>query len=531
MEEYKLSYTAVEIDEKLGKVDEAVLYTPQDLNEDQKAQTRENIGATTIDEVFEATDVQFYSNLSTAIADINNGITDNALSSLEQGKVKVFTSENGAKTVMLLDDVTETAQISINKDIHLVLAGHTLSFTETAASLVFGADTDCVIDGTVVGSTIYKNTAGTGTIILMQSDGKKLVIKGGEYTLTGPTSVALLFRMNAAEFEMYDAEVNCSAPTSATHSRAIQTTGNAILKNCTITAVGAEQPISLYVNGGQNVTIADCTFEATSAENSNAHAYGIRVNNRDVTFVVERSKITAVSGKFAHGIYNPTGYFYISNSTVFADTPGGHANTSTAVGIHVGTTMFCKDTNVTGTHSGISNYGALYVSGGTFMGSTHGGFYLTHGADGIAYIRDATIRCGLYTGQFTDFWTSGENTLLGALYVGGGTNAYNSNVTAYLDGCVINDNEEGAFHCLVLRGSDGETGHNISISNSQVTGHIRIDNDTMKLNVGVGTNITTSTLAGSAVNYTEFTDKLYRKHHESEALNGKDFAVLLAYAQ
>jgi hypothetical protein len=161
------------------------------------------------------------------------------------------------------------------------------------------------------------------------------------------------------------------------------------------------------------------------------------------------------------------------------------------------------------------------------MGSTHGGFYLSHGADGIAYIRDAISRCGEYTGQFADFWESG-NERLGALYVGGGTGANNSNVTAFLDGCVLNDTyngtDKGAWACLVLRGTDGETGHNISISNSQVTGYIRIDNDTMKLNVGVGTNITTGTFGGSSANYAEFTDKLYRKHHESEILNGKDFA-------
>lgn len=43
--EYKLSHTAAEIDEKLGKVDETVLYTEQSLTEAQKAQARDNIGA------------------------------------------------------------------------------------------------------------------------------------------------------------------------------------------------------------------------------------------------------------------------------------------------------------------------------------------------------------------------------------------------------------------------------------------------------------------------------------------------------
>lgn len=43
--EYKLSYTASDIDAKLGKVDSAILFEPQTLTEEQKAQARANIGA------------------------------------------------------------------------------------------------------------------------------------------------------------------------------------------------------------------------------------------------------------------------------------------------------------------------------------------------------------------------------------------------------------------------------------------------------------------------------------------------------
>ena len=43
--EYKLSYTAAEIDEKLGKIDNAVLFEKQTLTDEQKAQARKNIGA------------------------------------------------------------------------------------------------------------------------------------------------------------------------------------------------------------------------------------------------------------------------------------------------------------------------------------------------------------------------------------------------------------------------------------------------------------------------------------------------------
>lgn len=45
-EEYKLSYTAEEIDERLGMAGVAVAYTEQDLTEEEQAQARANIGVT-----------------------------------------------------------------------------------------------------------------------------------------------------------------------------------------------------------------------------------------------------------------------------------------------------------------------------------------------------------------------------------------------------------------------------------------------------------------------------------------------------
>lgn len=45
MADFKLSHTAEEVDELLNKAKNAVLHTPQELTEEQKAQARENIGA------------------------------------------------------------------------------------------------------------------------------------------------------------------------------------------------------------------------------------------------------------------------------------------------------------------------------------------------------------------------------------------------------------------------------------------------------------------------------------------------------
>ena len=48
--EYQLSYTANDIDNRLGMVGNAILYTEQNLTEEQKAQARANIGAGSLED-------------------------------------------------------------------------------------------------------------------------------------------------------------------------------------------------------------------------------------------------------------------------------------------------------------------------------------------------------------------------------------------------------------------------------------------------------------------------------------------------
>lgn len=62
--EYKLSYTASEINSKLGKVDNTVCYTSQTLTDTQKSQARMNIGAASVDDIGGA--ISFTITLSTS---------------------------------------------------------------------------------------------------------------------------------------------------------------------------------------------------------------------------------------------------------------------------------------------------------------------------------------------------------------------------------------------------------------------------------------------------------------------------------
>lgn len=74
--EYKLSYTASEIDKKLGVVDNALLYTEQILTEEQKAQVRENIGLGNMNSVFFSDDGNGDITIGTKSADMKIVFSD-----------------------------------------------------------------------------------------------------------------------------------------------------------------------------------------------------------------------------------------------------------------------------------------------------------------------------------------------------------------------------------------------------------------------------------------------------------------------
>lgn len=148
---------------------------------------------------------KYYTNLSSAITDINNGNWNNAIIYSDAAKVKVFTSDDGKLTVMLLDDVTESTLININKDIELVLNGKTLSFSVNSAYINFASETNCTINGMSDGSKIIKNlNEATANPYLINTAGKKLYIIGGSYECIVPTSKSIVMIRATSTNEILD---------------------------------------------------------------------------------------------------------------------------------------------------------------------------------------------------------------------------------------------------------------------------------------------------------------------------------------
>ena len=448
----------------------------------------------------------YYSTLSGAIADINNSTKDNATKDAATIKVAVGKADNGATTVTLLDDVTESVLIEVNKDIVLVLNGYTLHFDAPAAYLNFTAGTNCTISGEVEGSAITKSCDSTSVVYMMQISSDNFRIVRGRYHCSGNMKMSAMITHNSGVCEISDAVFELETGNKASGSLAYcvqaKSTQKLTMTNCNVSSRGSVMSVGiLLVQYDVNVDVYGCNISAVTLPDESVckgKAYGIKLNYDTI--------------------------LRIEDSTVFSDGPGDDAGETYTQGISSFGTIFCKNTNVTGTQSGVCSNGKLYVSGGTFTGYSHGGFYLSdtekEGYDNEAYINDAVIQNGNYTGEFTDIFAGDTVTLMGGIYIGSG-----SNITAYLDSCTINENNP-SYWGMVLRGSSNETNNVVNISNSTVGGMIRIDNETLRLNVGVGTNINASKIREEP-SFAVYTNAVYRKHHPDEQLNGNDYGALV----
>lgn len=456
----------------------------------------------TIEKLSAYVDAEFiyYPNLSLAISDINNNNTENSVLDISTAKVKVSLSHTGKQVVMLLDDVTEESQIDINKSVDISLNGKRLLLIKPEALLNYGVDTECIILGDIKGSAIVKEYGSSSTSCsAIISSGTSLVVNGGSYTMSGANSShAMFFKATGTnnEIELNNCVVNViSTAENSGETRAIQTqAAQTRINNSTLNV--SSNGITHGVYGLGNIAISNSTISANTALGA------------------------------SNGIRLMGGTLNVKNATILADAPDCHT-TSNSYSIGITTvasgTIICEDSIIYGTHSGISNNGKLYISGGTYTGYCHGGIYFAHGESGVAYINDAILRCGNYEGAYD--YSNKTPEIYGCFYVGGGTGDNHNNITAYLDGCVIGDGGGNAF---VVRGSSGEQNNTVNLSNCTIVdgaGLIRIDGGALKVNIGYGTNITVDMIDNP--NCAEFTDELYRKLYEKQACDGADYDAIV----
>ncbi len=269
-------------------------------------------------------------------------------------------------------------------------------------------------------------------------------------------------------------------------------------------------------------TLRDCALRAVS------HSGGATcVDAHCGSYIVDNCEIKAITNSQdfsnAYGIHvDPGARLDVINTRVEADARNNGVDDSLiSVGIVNEGIAIVENVTASGTHSGVQNCneGQLYVIGGEFDCYNLGGVHLAHGPNGNAFINGATIRGG---GQATAFWNeknSERDSVLahkkmGALCVG-----RCSGGSTYVDGCVIDDSKTNAP--IVILGDSGEENNTLNISNTTLSNvgakKVRVDGDTLRLNIGTGCNVT-----AAALRYTdsEGTEQDYVQQGRAAFTNG-----------
>ena len=449
--------------------------------------------------------VHYYSLLSTAARDISNSNWYNELATPDLCKVVVVEKTNRFE-VILLSPISETETIEFTKDVDLVLNEELVS-TNTTTAINFDSTVNfaTITGNSVVKHNVTVNPSAPTSYRMIRSLAKKIVINGGQYAganeCENVSYIALGIGAASGQImEIYGASISATSNSTSNYLRGIQCGEGVIIKDSSVSTIGA-QTVRAILGYCETLEVINCNIHAQTSSMNAKTALGI--------YTADTNKMLSVK-----------------DSVIFADAPGyslqGTAGVSIGLDLNSNTILYCENCDIFGTHSGVTARNNTYVKGGHYKSNGHGGFYF--GSPNCDYyINDATIENVPYNGSYTDLMPA--NSRLGAFYIGGGSNQ--NDITAYLDNCEIKGG--AANHLFVLRGTDNEQNNTINISNCTVTGDnkIRIDNETLKLNIGEGTNITTDMIDNPAS--AEFTEKNYRYVGEGNLVYGEDYNTLKDY--
>ena len=407
---------------------------------DVKAPFRDHLGiepSEKLEDIIENCEY-YYGALYLAVADISNGeIGANATVSKENAVAGVYTDENGVPVAALLKDSTEDTKSSAYVDMIIKLGGNTLSVNaDTAIDIHSG---NIVIDGRVKGSSIVMDYDGNLGRCIQARIAESLTVLGGEYKLNSVCT---------------------------NNSAAIFTACDTYIDNVTI-SVSSDSPNYIYGVWAPNHNAITIENSEITVMGETPHVYGVRLTPS--TAMVSNCNIYAASPYLP--VDDMSGYAYCS-----------HGLTSNSGNMTV------KNCNITGSLAaiGVTNAG-LFVDGGTYSGYGHGGFYLIGDEANPAYIYNATmVNLDENPGGYE---TLEEMTNEAGIYIGGSNSAdtpSSFNFITYMDNCKMLNTRQA----IVIRGTVGEAGHRVYVSNININdgSYIRIDSDTHKLFVGENCN-------------------------------------------
>ena len=390
----------------------------------------------------------YYHTLSAAVADVNAG-TPGANASAAADAV-LLCQEGSSAVVTLLRDTEIDTTLALFADMTLDLDGHVLTARGiTAVQILSGR---AVIDGRKVGSAICVTEAG-GEHAITLSGGTAAVL-GGSYRITDSDKNSAI-RVEAGELDMEGVEISADG-TGFVRGMDIAAQATVRMTDSRVRSIGTGDSAAIYCFGTLNA---------------------------------DRCELWTEGGKKARALNVQQGTATISNSRVeaYADyvKDGEYQSHSQGMLNYLGT-LKVNDCYVFGLHSGIQNAGTLYINGGIYEGYGHGGIYFGNN-DTVAYVQDAVLReCAKPEGYVVN-----ASYNRAGCYIGGGSTS--NRISVYMDNCDITGSQWG----FVLRGTSNEKDNKLCISNSRVSGKIRIDHESHRLYMGAGNAFSAENAASS----------------------------------
>lgn len=415
------------------------------------------------DGIIEADGRSFYRNLINAMQ-MDNPLIDDSEASV------VRTDRNGTSVLTLLADLS-SEQLAVSSDTDLILNGHTLSMSCAGDNITVAEGVSLFIDGTRDGSAVRVD-ANSKAAVLARAKGA-LSVEGGRYSITGGvgTTAAFISTSAAPKMSIHDCTVivenSGSGQAIGVQSQAdnlnvanaefiingygaipAQYENEAYFSNVNIRATadgGSCNGIKPFANSITTLNNVRISSEAAALD-----AYGLFIQS-GATLTAKGLHISATiyaekdAVKSALGISNK-GTCTIEDSIVLADAKGVHVEESMGIGIDSKSTgtLVCKKSQIAGTHSGLQNFGNLYVSRCLLSGVCHGGLYTCHTHDKEVAVNDTVLEVGVYRGQFAEDYAElfkptpdpvGISPLAGMYF--GNSSPYNDGGDLYMDSCIF----------------------------------------------------------------------------------------------
>ena len=388
----------------------------------------------------------YYNTLEEALAETN---------SVSVGKIGTYTDNDGVYNIVLLSDITITAEVTIERDCILRLNGYVI--TEEADGCIFCA-ANVKIDGSIEQSGIVRNidTDQPAAYYLLRSNTGTLDIYKGNYIVTATAkTIGSIYGIMVSGGE---------------------TGGRISLDQCTIdvTNLGTNSGYCLFVyRRAGSLTVKNCNINGTSngklhGVQSITHDFTLTDTNINAAVLTNQKACYAAFYSAANSdgtAYTYDGIFNVNNCNITATGEGDKGCSA----IYSNGTLTVNGGKYFGTREGLAGkHNLSQINDCVFEGCRHGGAYIS----GSARVQNSIFRITTQRGSLP-FDTKG--VYYGAMYTG-------SDVDLYVDGCTFDADEEidgYTGHGIAVSSNWGNTGGVVYLSNTNFTGNhssdIRVD--------------------------------------------------------